>query len=225
MSTEVWDWPSKKVLITGNSGTGKTTLLEKLVRKERARWKFVYDHKHGEFCKKFGATPCYYPEELDQALTRSGYIVFDPAKSFPGKPEAGFDFYCDFVYSVSERFKGKKSFVCDELQKLLDTRNEPDQLLKVLDMGRVYQIDCFMITNATNGIHNRVRNQITEVYAFTQGDENSVKWLKSKGFNSEELLTLEKFRYQWRNLDTGEFRADPKAPVERAPVEAGATGN
>jgi GTPase SAR1 family protein len=206
MPTENFDWPSCKVLYTGNSGSGKTTLLEKTVKKEKARWKFVYDHKHGEFCKRFGTTPCFDGADLDEALERGGFVVFDPIHSFKGKPEEGFSFWCKWVQAICENSKGRKLFICDELQKLMDTRNEPDDLITILDTGRVYQIDCYMITNASNGIHNRVRQQITEVYAFKQGDKNACEWLEQKGFDREKLLTMPKFKYVWKNLDTGETR-------------------
>lgn len=227
MSTsEVWDWPSTKILYAGSSGVGKTTLLEKRVRKEKARWKFVYDHKHGEFCKRFGAKPCFDFEDLSAATAKGGWVVFDPIRLYKGKPEEGFAFFCDYVFAISEQFKGRKLFICDELQKLLDTRREPDELLVVLDTGRVYQIDCFMITNACNGIHNRVRQQISEVYAFKQGDKNAASWLEEKGFNAEELYALPKFEYQWRNLDTGETSSSghkAQAPGERT-ADAGSDG-
>lgn len=206
MATENFNHPSCKVLITGNSGTGKTTLLEKMVKKEKAKWKFVYDHKHGEFCKRFGTTPCFDGADLTEALERGGFVVFDPIHLFKGRPEEGFAFFCTWCFGICEQFKGRKLFICDELQKLLDTRNDPDELLVILDTGRVYQIDCFMITNATNGIHNRVRNQITEVYAFTQGDKNGCQWLEDKGLDREKLLNLPRFKYIWKNLDSGEVK-------------------
>jgi hypothetical protein len=204
MSAENYDWPAKKVLYAGRSGTGKTTLLEKQVRKEKARWKFVYDHKHGEFSKRFGVKPCFTPEELCEQASKGGWVVFDPIQLYKGRVEEGFSFFCDFVFCLCEQFKGRKLFICDELQKLLDTHNEPDELVIILDTGPVYQIDCYMVTNAINGIHNRVLNQITEVYAFAQGSKNSAEWLAEKGFDRETVLNLPKFKYQWRNLDTGE---------------------
>lgn len=193
-------------MLTGNSGSGKTTLLESMVRKERARWKFVYDHKHGEFCKRFGAEPCFDGEDLTERLEKGGYVVFDPIHLFKGRPEEGFAFFCKWVFAICEQSKGRKLFICDELQKLLDTRNDPDELLVILDTGRVYQIDCFMVTNASNGIHNRVRQQITEVYAFKQGDKNACEWLEQKGFDRETLLTMPNFKFICKNLDTGEVK-------------------
>ena len=44
MSVQKFDHVSLKVLITGCSGTGKTTLFEKLVRAEKAPRKFFFDH-------------------------------------------------------------------------------------------------------------------------------------------------------------------------------------
>jgi len=212
MSVQVFNHPSKKILVTGVSGTGKTTLFEKLIRKEKARWKFVFDHQ-GEFQARFGHKAALDVETLCEQTAAGGYVIFDPVKFQneinPGSGErrglpGAFAFFCDFVFAMSENLRGRKILVCDELQKLVTNTKTPDELLCILDTGRRYQLDFFAISQAPNLIHNAIRNQITEIFSFRQNDANAVKYLSDAGFNENQIRNLERFAYLWRNLTTGE---------------------
>jgi energy-coupling factor transporter ATP-binding protein EcfA2 len=222
MNVQVYDHPSKKVLITGTSGTGKTTLLEKLLRKEKARYKFVFDHQ-GEFAHRFKVEPCYGPENLCEAVAAGGWVCFDPVQMYPGKTPEAFSFFCDFAFCMATTQKGRKIFICDELQKLVDNAKTPDELMCILDTGRRYQLDFFGISQAPNLIHNAIRNQLTEVYTFRQSDENAIKFLDANGFNETQVRNLKGHDYLWRNLSTGENNfgvgtALPDDPRDSSPV-------
>ena len=212
MTTQKFDHPSCKVLITGTSGTGKSTLLQKLTRQEPARLKFIYDHQ-GEFATRFGIEPVTTLDGLMEKTAKGGYVCFDPVDLFKGKSPEGLNFYCDYVLAISEKIKGRKLFICDELQKLTTTRDEPGEFLALLDVGRRFQVDVFAISQAPNAIHNRIRNQLTEVYTFRQSDANAIKYLEDNGFDGEAVRNLRgkpHHDWLWRNLGNGETRSSFK---------------
>lgn len=222
MSAQVFSHPSCKVIITGASGTGKTTLFEKLIRKSKARLKFVFDHQ-GEFCQRFGQPSCKNATELCQATARGGWIIFDPVEMFPGDVENAFLFFCDFTFEMSKTFKGHKLFCCDELQMLVTQSAAPVELKTILQTGRRYQLDFYAITNALNAIHNSIRNQTTEIYSFLQTDKNALAYLAENGFNENQIRNLRQFDYLWRNLRTGENNFP--CPAEPLVTTTGATGS
>jgi len=203
MSVQNFDHRSIKELVTGTSGTGKTTLFESLVRKHKARWKFVFDHQ-GEFSARFKVPAAMCLEDLIAAVERTGWVCFDPVEQFRGKSERGFEFFCDFAFAIAETLRGRKVFACDELQKLTTNREACEELLTILDTGRRYQLDFFAISQAPNRIHNAIRNQLTKIYTFRQSDANAVAYLADNGFDAEAIRNLPRGKYLWRNLDTGE---------------------
>lgn len=198
-----FDHPADKRLITGTSGTGKTTLFEKMLTGEKARWKFVFDHQ-GEFSRRFNRPAVFDLDGLELATEKTGWVIFDPVRIFPGQPSRALDFFADYVLSVSEQLRGRKIFACDELQKLTGTRREPMDFLALLDTGRRFQVDVIAISQAPNRIHNAIRNQLTRIFTFRQSDANAISYLAENGFDAEAVRALPRGQYLWRNLDTGE---------------------
>lgn len=209
-----FDHPSYKVLVTGCSGTGKTTLFERLIRKEKAQWKFIYDHQ-GEFAARFNVPCVATAAALEEKTLKKGWVVFDPLHEFAERPptkegltglQQGFEFFCEYVFLTGQNCAGRKLLCCDELQSLTDNRNPPAPLVKVCEMGQRLQIDVFCISQAPNRIHNSLRNQFTDVYTFRQSDETAIKYLVDNGFDDNEVRNLAKFEYVHRNLRTGEVK-------------------
>lgn len=196
MSAQKQDHGSVKVVIVGVSGTGKSTLFERLIKKERGvKWIFLYDHKSGDLARRFGVRPCFDEDELIEAIERGGYVIFDPRKKFPGDKAKGFAWFCWWLWEIKDCLRGRKLFGADELEALCDERSKPRTLLRILDEGRTYQFDCFFIAQSMNGMHNQVRKQITEIFAMRQGDVNGIAFLDGK-FPRE-------LKIDWENLPNG----------------------
>lgn len=174
---------SRKVLITGGSGTGKTTYFLALVQGWKAQ-QFIFDHE-GEFSHRTKTRPCVRVNDF-----KGPVICFDPAWCFPGKTPEAFSFFCDFAFTYATKKKGKKVFCCDELQKLIGTSKDeiPPELCTILETGRRYELDFCAISQSPNLIHTRVRNQLTEIVCFRQIDERATRFVESLGIVSPQTL-------------------------------------
>lgn len=206
MSVQKQDHPSVKAIITGISGVGKSTLFERLIRRENARWVFLFDHKDGDLSRRFKVRPCFDADGLATATEQGEIVIFNPAKMFAGNSEAGFEWFCHWLWLAKSVLRGKKIFGSDELDSLVDERSKPGALCKILDQGRTFQIDCVFICQSMNAIHNQVRKQFTEIFAFRQGDANGTGWLADKDrewFAPEKLMTLQNGLWLQKNLSTG----------------------
>lgn len=203
--------------MTGSSGTGKSTLLIKLIKKEKARFRFVYDHQ-GEWSQKL-KIPCVYDiERLAERTAMGGYVIYDPVKMFSGRPSEGLAFFCDYVFAICGEMRGRKLLIVDELQKLTDNKKEPAELLNILDSGRRIELDFYCISQAPNRLHNAVRNQITQVYTFRQNEARALEYLEDNGFPPEMVRSLGEHKYLWKNLRTGETNfSDSNAKTETQP--------
>lgn len=206
MSAQVQEHPSVKVCSVGVSGTGKSTLFEKLIRRERGvRWVFLYDHKEGDLARRFNVPACTTEDELIRKIERGGFVIYRPEKMFPGNKAKGFEWFCWWLWKIKNELHGRKILGADELEALCDERSKPRDLLRILDEGRTFQFDCFFIAQSMNGMHNQVRKQITEIFAFRQGDENGIDFLAGK-FPREPKIDWEKLPngiWQYKNTITG----------------------
>jgi hypothetical protein len=61
-----------------------------------------------------------------------------------------------------------------------------------------------MISQQPNLIHNRIRNQLTEMVTFQQMDPTAVDWLETVGFDPEAVRALRPGQFLARNLNTGQ---------------------
>jgi ABC-type dipeptide/oligopeptide/nickel transport system ATPase component len=191
-----------KLLITGKSGSGKSTYFTRFVTSWPAAWRFIYDHE-GEFAQRTGLPAAHTPREMLEHLSARRWVIFDPAAAFPGDVQRGFAFFSEWAFSVSQRLQGKKLFCCDELQKLTGTNQVGWELACVVETGRRYEIDTCFISQQPNLIHNRLRNCLSEVATFAQVDANAIQFLAEVGFNEESVRALRPGEYLCRNLNTG----------------------
>jgi hypothetical protein len=137
-------------------------------------------------------------EELGAGLAR-GWCVFEPSALFPGRLPEAFEFFCDYTFEVSRRLGGRKLFACDELQRLVGTMFLSDRLAAVLETGRVYGLDAAMIGIAPNLLHNRIRNQVTEVVTFQHMDPAAMSFLEAFGFDPGQVRALPRGAFIARN--------------------------
>lgn len=212
MSVQNQSAASVKVLACGKSGTGKSTLLEKLIKREKCDRLFIYCHKDGDMSRRFKVRPCRDHTSFSEALAgRAPIVIYEPSREHVGKPDEGFEYFCKMLWGIGRMIKGKKGIVADELQSLVDERSKPDELVNMLEMCRTYEMLWFFGATASNGIHNRVRGQITEVFAFHQDESCGTDWLeKGLGMERKNLSSLKYGQWIYKNTITGKIASGGK---------------
>lgn len=189
------------LIVTGQSGTGKTTFWLRYLQGERVRMRFVFDGE-GEVSHKLRIMPATRPDELAAACERGTWCVFDPGVMFPGRNPEAFAFFCDFAFQAGQRIPGRKLFACDELQKLVGVNSCPWELSCILETGRRHELDSAIITQQCNLVHNRVRSQTTEAVTFRHVEDRALAWLSAVGFDPEAVCRLPGGRFIARNLES-----------------------
>jgi chromosomal replication initiation ATPase DnaA len=69
----------------------------------------------------------------------------------------------------------------DEIQLFVDANRWPPELAKVIQTGRRYELDLLLCSQQVNELHNRLRQQLTEVVTFRQQDPRALEWLQQAG--------------------------------------------
>lgn len=197
---------SNKLVITGVSGTGKSTYLQKYVLNSfggEYKHVFVFDNEC-EFSYRLGVQPSRSVEELEKSV-ETGLTLFDPSTLFEGETPEAWDFFCEWVFQFAKQNlqTGPKLLVCDELQVITSTAQMPFETTLVVETGRRYQLDFAGIAQQLNLLHNRMRNQITELVSFRQEDSLVLDVLEKKGFDAEQIRALADGQFVWRNFQTG----------------------
>jgi hypothetical protein len=180
---------------------GKSTYFSRVLSHHPSQWKFIFDHE-GELQHRLGLSAVTEPSELSGAV-EGRWVVFDSSKVWPGRTFEAFDFFCDWVFEVSQQLRGPKLFCCDELQKLTDTRQVSLPFSTLLETGRRYEIDGLMVSQAPNLLHNRIRNQLTELVTFAHLDSNAIAFLEDVGLKAQDVRELSPGQFIALNLSSG----------------------
>lgn len=196
---------SYKLLVTGNSGSGKTSYFVKFLQASDHDRIFIYDHQ-GELSVRLGIDPAYDSNGISEAIKRGDrFVTFDPSELFSGRMHDGFHYFAELVFEVSKVTPGKKLFAVDEIQQLVDASTVPWELSQVIETGRRRGIDTAFISQQPNIIHNRIRNALTECVTFMHNDERAIKFMVDLGFPEDQLRNLRQFEFISKNLRTGQL--------------------
>lgn len=191
-----------KILITGASGEGKSTYFTRFVYNSLGTIYnkiYVFDHQ-AELVTRLGCQPSYTEDDLTKAWERNNLIVFDPSVIFPGETENAWNFFCEWTFERCQNNLGyKKLLACDELQMFSSTKELPWEQCLIIETGRKYELDFLGISQQYNLVHNRVRNQMTELITFRQEDKLVLDALEEKGFQSDSVKRLSKGEFLIRN--------------------------
>jgi hypothetical protein len=188
----------------GASGTGKTTFALRYLLNSQARVVFLYD-PIGEFSSRLKIPAATNGFGLNTSLL-SGWVCFDPSELFPGQRQAGFDFFCEYAFAVSERFTGRKIFVVDEVQDYLAPQSIPQELADIAEKGRKRELEIVAMSQRPNEVNGAFINQATEIVCFGLGSVNDAKKLEGYGFNAEEIRALPDRAFIARTRRGGETR-------------------
>jgi ABC-type dipeptide/oligopeptide/nickel transport system ATPase component len=197
---------NNKILITGKSGSGKSTYFIEYLKKVKAKKVFVYDHQ-GEFGFRTKIPLQFTDSQLASAIAdeKMRFVVFDPSENFKGDITVGFDYFCELVFNWCEQEDGVKVLACDELQKILGTDTLSYEFSTVLETGRKAGLDLIAICQQPNLLHNRIRNQISEVVSFPMQDERAIKIMRDEwGMDEEKIRGLKNLHYYLRQIDMGQ---------------------
>jgi len=199
-----------KCLITGASGTGKSTYFSRIIFNLAQgaggyACAFVYDHE-GEFAFRTNAAPCLSADDLTQAVeSAQRLILFDPSDMFPGDVEAGFRFFAEWSFEISRLSPNRRIFCCDELQKLCTVYDLPWEFSLVIQTGRRFGLDLVCVAQQFNEIHNKLRNQITELVTFRHEEALVLDALAQKGLDPALIASLPAGIFIRKNLRDGTF--------------------
>lgn len=226
-----------KILITGKSGSGKTTYFERLLLNGfRSYWQtiFLYDWQ-GEMSQRLSLPALESLEQVPEAL-KGGFVIYDPAMEFEDDNETGLFCFSKLAFELcknsDEYPRYPRLFACDEMQLLMGNREIAPEIKAIMQTGRRAGLDLVCVSQQLNEMHNVLRTQTTERVTFQHEDNRVLDIMQDYGFDPGAVQMLGTGEYLWRN-DRGEqgqgalFRAGPsvKSSVdteeETEEIEAG----
>ncbi len=197
------------VLVCGKSGMGKSTYALRYIIGSHHERVFIFDHQ-SEYSLRLNVPASYtFPEMFKRAQTER-INIFDFSINYHGLLQESFNEFSDKVFEVSKKYlepQGVESlFVVDELQKIIPVQDAPKELKNIYQTGRRFNLDSLTLSQQPNRVHNEVKEQITELILFRLEDENSLKFVKGMGKDTELVKALPPLNYRWYNTITGEER-------------------
>jgi hypothetical protein len=173
--------------VTGKSGSGKSSYYNKFLLAAEYDKFFIYDHE-GEFAFRNNLPACY--QITEDYIANNRYIIYDPTSEWEGNLQEGFNYFAELSFRLSQSLPGRKLFACDELQKMVGVHEVTPELAMLVETGRRYEVDTIFVSQQPNIIHNRLRNQLTEVVTFAHVDKRATSFLTDIGFDEPDLMGL-----------------------------------
>lgn len=201
--TPDWTLSNRRVLVVGPSGSGKSSWLEVLLRGAVDRIA-AWDPK-GEMQPRYGLPTWSDPEPSRVAAAMTWSSAFNPHPHFPGQLEKAFTLWTSWVWASVQALPGRALVVIDELQDVITTNANgvPPGLMRLLQSGRGFGADIVCLSQASNEVAARLRNQFNEVVTFATTEKRALDFLNAFGLNPREVADLPARHFIHRSRDTG----------------------
>jgi hypothetical protein len=195
--------PPCSTLIVGMSGSGKTTFALRglLNLRKDCACIFIFDEMGQACARLYPVLGCYHAStawQLEEAL-KSRIVIFNPHPMFPGRVEAGFRFFCEWVMDCCRRpgARGHKILLVDEAWRFQTPQGIPRELAAVSQMGRAEDLELMICTQLPHKLHASITGQSTELVCFRLDERLALESVRELGADPETV----------RNLPLGQFIA------------------
>lgn len=193
-----------KVVITGKSGSGKTTYFERLLLNGfKSYWQtiFLYDWQ-GEMAERLQVQPIFQLDQIPERL-ESGFVCYDPSVEFESDAETGLLCFSRIAFELSKNDDYSPGYprllACDEIQQLIGNDSMPPEIKSVMQTGRRAGLDLACVSQQLNEMHNTFRSQTTERVTFQHEDPYVLQVIGQWGFDREEVALLGVGEYIYKN--------------------------
>lgn len=196
----------RRILLAGESGTGKTTFgLRYLVADKALTCRFLFDAE-GEFHERLGLVPATTEDECACAV-EDGFVLFDPHTLFPGELNAALEWFCSFAFEASSRLPGEKMLLIDEVWQYCSPNSIPKPLAVCIQTGRKRGLATMFATQRPNRINEAITNGVTELVCFRMQGDNALETVEKLGAPAGEIANLLDGAFVAQNCKTrGELR-------------------
>ena len=190
-------------LITGASGSGKTSFILKYLLNATPACRFLFDFD-GQMAARLRLKHASTSNELENAL-QTRWVAFNPEIMFEGQMVEAFQFFCDWTFKAACRGPGKKIVVIDEVWKYCSPNSIPIELARLAQTGRVENIECVFATQTPSAINKSITQGLSEIVSFRLDEHLGLDWLAGKSMPADEIRTLPTGHFIARNCRTNEF--------------------
>lgn len=182
----------KVILVMGKRGSGKTYLVERLIRKERRLfiWDRMSEYRQGVV---FTAEEKEDFQKFFAKVYRKQFrIIYRPLHPVPEMA-----WISDLVYAL-----GNLTFVVEEIDSICTSYVLDERFEAIVNRGRHRNIKLIGVTPAPFGIHRDLTRQAKEIYVFNTKEPRDIQYLKALLGQEVEgkLSALEQYQYvKWED--------------------------
>lgn len=187
-----WLHPANRVLVSGITGSGKTWFVTRYIQNAMARNKhtrcIIFDWQEGEISHRLGLQAHGSFQEFTKTYwDGSGRILGYDAlyQDFADEVQA-LDAFCEWTLVANDDLDHSILLVIDEMGQLFNHGKLPYFLKRCLVAGRRKQIDMVIVGHQVNELHFSMRNHVTQLVIFQQGEELAVNALHKLNFKAPE---------------------------------------
>lgn len=187
MPVQNFNHKASRVIASGITGTGKSTVLEYLARGFTGDHVIIFDWQDAEFgTNRFGLEKISgsFKDVARQIRDREKIISYWH-KDIDVEPEIELERFASFIMQVADVEPREWLIIIDETGQFLNHKKMSPETKRMLVAGRRKNIDMAMSCHQLNNISFELRQHVTEAFLFRHSDELSLKIPREYGVPEE----------------------------------------